>query len=263
MYGIYKIYNNDELLYVGKTSDFATRIRKHISEKEWRDQITHIETAECKTEIDMDIYEKYYINKLKAKYNIALVYEDAPTFKIEELNFKRYDLKKFLDKHKQTQAQSFDKTINKAMEDRKQKMNDLLKNSTEVQYGRKINLFELESSLIHWYNEDRGRVTFVLLNGLDFWKNFLKDFNPNDYEMTFGQQYIIQIKNGESIWNNWDKNEFRMRIYSYNINKEYTVSFEAFNITPTAQYDNHTKEIVIKLDKGCLEDIGKYFIIHA
>lgn len=259
MYKIYKLYNNYDLLYVGKTKNPIGRLRRHLSEKEWRNEITHIEIAECRNQIDMDIYEKYYINKLNAKYNIASVYNEQPTFNIEELSFKRYRLKEFINQHKSIELN--DKNVNKAMELRKQEMNNFLDKSIEVEIGKRINLLELESNLIHIYNKDKSVVKFLFINGLDFWKDFFNNLSREERRRILKESYTITIKNAEDIWENWNENEFSIKIYSYDINKRYARCFQGFNIFQSATYDKRTKEVFIKLNKFCLNSMQEYFTI--
>lgn len=93
MYYVYKFYNKKgELIYVGKTINIDSRIIAHISEENWKKtEIYKIECALTNSKTDMDIYEMYYINLLKPKYNIAMVNDDKPTFYLPELNFAEYD----------------------------------------------------------------------------------------------------------------------------------------------------------------------------
>jgi len=92
VYYIYQFYNKKEkLIYIGKTVNLNRRFISHFSEENWKPKETDkIMYAECKTKTDMDVYEVYYINKLKPKYNISLVNTDAPSFELEELDFKLY-----------------------------------------------------------------------------------------------------------------------------------------------------------------------------
>lgn len=77
---LYKIYYGSEVVYFGRThQDLKDRIRAHVfnNSKTTNSRIKHIninnvskiEFVECKTEADMFLYEIYYINKLKPKFN--------------------------------------------------------------------------------------------------------------------------------------------------------------------------------------------------
>ena len=127
MYGIYSIYNNNTLIYIGKTNNFYTRLKTHMAQQPWRNEITHISIAQCKTKVDMDLYEKYYINKLNPKYNKAIVYNEMPTFAVEELNFDKFELNEFLNMNKSHVSK--DDNINKSYEKYKQEIQNLLHTS--------------------------------------------------------------------------------------------------------------------------------------
>lgn len=135
MYFIYKIYSNDDLIYIGKTNNIYSRIKNHLSQQPWKKEITRLEIADCKTKIDMDIYEKYYINKLKTKYNLSIVYDDSPTFKIGELVFKKFELKEFIEINKPNHEVKNTK-INR-YEKMKNEINERIENSTEIKKGKK------------------------------------------------------------------------------------------------------------------------------
>lgn len=93
MYFIYKFYDKeDKLLYVGESINIPNRMSAHLSENSWKKkEIKKILYAKCKTKTDMDLYEVFYINKLKPKYNIQHLNDDAPSFELPELEFKLYN----------------------------------------------------------------------------------------------------------------------------------------------------------------------------
>lgn len=65
---VYIFYNNNDVLYVGKTHNLHRRIIQH-KDKWWFAMANRIKYAEFSNKTDMDIYEIYYINKLKPVYN--------------------------------------------------------------------------------------------------------------------------------------------------------------------------------------------------
>ena len=91
---VYRFLNNNEdIIYVGKTSQkIEARINghRHLS-KECYDEIKSIEFIELNTRTDMSIYEIYYINKFKPKYNVQSLYDDAPNMKLEDKIWHNYD----------------------------------------------------------------------------------------------------------------------------------------------------------------------------
>ena len=89
-YFVYKFIGKEgDVLYVGQTVDIDRRMSEHKG-RQWDIEKDHIEYAMCKNQVDMCLYEMYYINKLHAKYNDALVYNEEPTFELPELEFQIY-----------------------------------------------------------------------------------------------------------------------------------------------------------------------------
>ena len=97
-YTVYFLYDTSKtLLYIGKTTSIRERIAQHISrplmEKEsWRKEINldDILLYYCRNKCDMEIYETYFINKYKPKYNRDKVYGVRPSFKLPYLESTRY-----------------------------------------------------------------------------------------------------------------------------------------------------------------------------
>lgn len=104
MNGFYFVYKfigkNNETLYVGQTINIDRRMIEHQGTI-WDKEKDHIEFAECKTKADMNLYEMYYINKLNAKYNTALVFNDSPSFDLPELEWKTYDKNIYLEEEQE------------------------------------------------------------------------------------------------------------------------------------------------------------------
>lgn len=86
--GLYKFYENEELVYIGKTKDFRDRFSSHFTKSKSnlfhaKGKITKIEICQL-GESDTNILEMYLISKYKPKYNIKDVPKDEPTFIIQE-----------------------------------------------------------------------------------------------------------------------------------------------------------------------------------
>ena len=76
---VYVMYDkNDVALYVGKTKDIKRRVYQHFNTdvESWKSDVSKIKYLNCITEVDMNIYEIYLINKLSPKYNKSLVFSD-------------------------------------------------------------------------------------------------------------------------------------------------------------------------------------------
>lgn len=70
-YYVYFYYQNDEIIYIGKTINIKKRHQQHMLENKFIiNPYTHISILPCQTEIDMDILEKYFISLYHPKLNI-------------------------------------------------------------------------------------------------------------------------------------------------------------------------------------------------
>lgn len=90
--GVYFLYNSDnELLYVGKTNDFRTRLLAHFrgrdNSRDFYKLIDHVTVYFVDNEFERELYETYAINTYKPVYNIAKAYYADNTderYEIEE-----------------------------------------------------------------------------------------------------------------------------------------------------------------------------------
>lgn len=92
-YCIYKHINkNNEIIYIGLTSNLKQRQCKHLKESQHKQEIFRIEYAECQNKTAMILYEQYYINKYNPKYNKKDKRNDDVSFlHLKELDFKDYN----------------------------------------------------------------------------------------------------------------------------------------------------------------------------
>jgi len=77
--GVYLLYTNEELSYIGRSSNLQKRLNQHFYPKdqfyqEWKSKITKIEYYLCSLIGNTDIIETYLINKLNPIFNIDKVY---------------------------------------------------------------------------------------------------------------------------------------------------------------------------------------------
>lgn len=97
-YTIYFFYDTSKtLLYIGKTTNLRERIKHHlypsvVENEPWKKEINihDIIIYPCANKCDMDIYETYFINKYKPKYNRDKVYGVKPSFKLPYLEGIKY-----------------------------------------------------------------------------------------------------------------------------------------------------------------------------
>jgi excinuclease UvrABC nuclease subunit len=102
MAGLYFIYNvKNEILYIGQASSLRNRLRTHFNKSSHvrgSEEFHYFKYHEVEDVSERDIYETYYISKLRPKYNIAKKSEIAKKSKtdvqeilIEESDFFEVD----------------------------------------------------------------------------------------------------------------------------------------------------------------------------
>jgi excinuclease UvrABC nuclease subunit len=91
--GIYFFYNSDyELMYLGKASNIKTRISNHMSNSRLsatrytKHNFSFYKFAKVSCPVDRDIYETYFINKLKPKLNVDRVFLYETDYYTEKYN---------------------------------------------------------------------------------------------------------------------------------------------------------------------------------
>lgn len=109
-YTIYKIFyggkdKTEFVAYLGRTKQtINSRLRGHFFKLTMHKlidifSVSHIETATCRTEADMFLYEIYYINKFKPALNRDDKARDELTISLPELEFSTYSCR-LIDKWK-------------------------------------------------------------------------------------------------------------------------------------------------------------------
>lgn len=91
---------DDNVIYVGRSQNIDSRMSSHQDNDYWWNKVNNITVAKLKSKTDMAIYEIYYINKFKPKYNTKDKFEDYDycTLKLKELKFEKYKkLHNFID----------------------------------------------------------------------------------------------------------------------------------------------------------------------
>jgi len=82
--GIYKLYDkNKELIYLGKSHNLSKRIKTSSRKK----KAEYFSYTIIENKADTNIYEMYYIAKIKPKLNKADKVEDYPSFDLPKLKF--------------------------------------------------------------------------------------------------------------------------------------------------------------------------------
>lgn len=93
--GKYYVYmfldERNNVIYVGRTTELNKRMsgHKHLSDECYRSIKTRL-YAELESYADMAIYELYYINKIKPKYNTSQKKDEPVKLELEELKWKKY-----------------------------------------------------------------------------------------------------------------------------------------------------------------------------
>jgi len=81
--GIYRLYKNNKIIYIGKSVDIKKRLYTHNKEKD----MDEFDFTILDNESDKNIYELYYIDKYKPLYNKDCLEESISSIKLEELVF--------------------------------------------------------------------------------------------------------------------------------------------------------------------------------
>jgi hypothetical protein len=95
---LYKIYYGEQIVYLGRTKQpLQDRIRGHLFKKPMHrainiNLVSKIEYALFKTEADMNVYEIYYINKLKPPLNCDDKAQDDLTVSLPEVEWKEFSI---------------------------------------------------------------------------------------------------------------------------------------------------------------------------
>lgn len=178
---VYFYYDkNDNLLYIGKSKRVYNRWLEH--QESWKKDVVKIGVREYPDEAAMDIYERYYITRLDACYNTALLWHGKTSVCLNDSSdFKIYTVDEFKKKYCQSVSHN---TIAERMrgggEDSFEKM--LISEGFE--------LIELSSSKLDVFNEnilqyDLDKVCFKY-NGIYFYSKYLqknrKEKNKYSYE---------------------------------------------------------------------------------
>lgn len=93
MFYLYRFLNDlDEVIYVGKAKDLTARLKSHNHlPTSCYDEISKIEYSELEKESEQVIYEIYYINLLKPRYNVDSKSEDDMTIRLPDLTWHTYE----------------------------------------------------------------------------------------------------------------------------------------------------------------------------
>lgn len=89
-YYVYRFMDDlGNVIYIGRTTNLRTRIQKHFSTGHLPDECyiatSYIESIKLKSQAEMNIYEMYYINIYKPKYNKQEKYDEVVTLELKEL----------------------------------------------------------------------------------------------------------------------------------------------------------------------------------
>lgn len=176
MYFIYKFYNEGTLLYVGKTINIYSRFNSHKNSKDWFSEITHIHIGKCNNKIDMDIYELYYINKLKPKYNISSFTEYYPTFNIVDIDFEILTIKNFIREYVPKKIKRFSGFVRKKIE-----FEYALYSSIDIT-NKDLSILDISSDKFHWYVSD-DIIRFIEIYNYKFLQNVIKYIINNNINL--------------------------------------------------------------------------------
>lgn len=101
-FNVYFLYDSSKnLLYVGKSISLKNRLMSHFSKdllesEPWKNEVDqeNIIIYHCANDADLDIYETYFINKYRPRYNKDKVFTGTLTFELPYLEPQVYNLLK-------------------------------------------------------------------------------------------------------------------------------------------------------------------------
>lgn len=98
---VYRFLNkNNEIIYIGKTVELKIRLRTHFyyNCEDWKKEVCYIEYSKLKDGATMSIYEIYYIDRYKPKYNKSDKYLNTYShILLEDLIFQRINVDNLFD----------------------------------------------------------------------------------------------------------------------------------------------------------------------
>lgn len=91
-YIVYQFLNNHEkVIYIGKTTQgLNKRVFQHKRDKKWFSEVQKIKYINCQDKLEMDIFERFYISKLKPKYNIVDTQYNIPNINCHHDKWEEY-----------------------------------------------------------------------------------------------------------------------------------------------------------------------------
>lgn len=191
---IYKMYSQDnELLYIGKTTNIEARLNKHFSKdtiknQQWKKNVSYIDYYEFKTKVDMDIMELYYIALERPKYNKLSTDTEKPRI---EIIYKCNEPKRIIRKplNKKILEINIDKSLKKKMRDNLNVYDGKLNN-----IGMKENSDSNQPLSRMWFmNCDKEVIKQLKNNMLNYFINITKGKSKNNIWTTF-EDYKQQCK---------------------------------------------------------------------
>lgn len=81
--GIYRLYKNNTIVYIGKSKCIKSRLKSHIKEKD----VDSFDFTISNNESDKNLYELYYIDKYKPLYNKDCIEDSNTVIILEDLVF--------------------------------------------------------------------------------------------------------------------------------------------------------------------------------
>ena len=187
---IYKMYDeNDESLYIGKTTNIEARINQHftkdmIKNQPWKEDVCYIKYFELYTKVDMDMTELYLIALERPKYNESSTDTERP--------MNGYKIKKYYDL-------MYVYKLNYKVENLKdwEIYKKEIVNNLNICKNEKLNSIGNESRSFSrmWYKrqENTNMYKTIKNNTENYFKNIIKGKSANNMWTTF-EDYKSQCK---------------------------------------------------------------------
>ena len=187
-YYIYKYLDKGKIVYIGKSTNLLARINQHKTDK--LQGLEDIWIFECNTELEMNSYEYFLIQKYRPNLNVAYNKDYSINNAITQINFIEPELKKFNEQY--FQKFKLKHNTNKKIKEIKPLDYSILNKEVETEAVIKENILNL--SLF-----EQKIIVFSMLNNNKF--NIAKyiQFNGNTESGRMYEQIRFAINNLQSI----------------------------------------------------------------
>ena len=246
-YHIYKYIDNNEIVYIGKSTNLVSRINQHKSDK--LKGIEDIWIFECNTELEMNSYEYFLIQKYRPRLNVAYNKDYDINNTITQSNFIEPAWERFI-------PSNFGEQKKPILKKKKKKEITQLKKLDFSIFSKETEKAKIktEANILPLF--DQRVIVFSMLNNNKFNSTQYLRFNGiteggGMYEQTYTSinrlcAEGIMIKNGDNIVLN--KEAINFTLPQCYLNMVFNSNTKYFIPILNATYDENLKQFYIPVD---------------